>query len=61
MPVGGAQLLPYKWLSCNAVVQAAQQLAADKRPQCAGKTKLPPSNRLKQDRTPVWRRYDFLP
>ncbi|DBB12204.1 hypothetical protein WJX82_008892 [Trebouxia sp. C0006] len=27
---------------------------------CTGKTKVPTSNRLKQDRTPAWRRYDFL-
>ncbi len=60
MPVSDVHMLPYKWLSCTAVVQAAQQLAADKRSHCAGKTKMPTSNRLKQDRTPVWRRYDFL-
>ncbi len=64
MPVSDVHMLPMQVaeLSCTAVVQAAQKLAADKHSQCAGKTKLPPANRLRQERQrPAWKRYDFLP
>ncbi len=51
MPVSDVYMLPYNWLSCTAVVQAAQQLAADKRSQCAGKNQAAASKQVEARET----------